>query len=92
MATSPPMRRRPRRPLPPRAGDVRPLDSRGHELVPHTADVGLLARAGDLAGLFEEAAAAFRCASHDRYTRACQDRGCDTSCQPACVLQGIVSR
>lgn len=59
MATSPPMRRRPRRPLPPRAGDVRPLDSRGHELVPHTADVGLLARAGDLAGLFEEAAAAF---------------------------------
>ena len=36
-----------------------PPDSRGHELVPHTADVGLLARAEDLAGLFEEAAAAF---------------------------------
>jgi SHS2 domain-containing protein len=53
------MRRRPRRPVPPRVADVRPLDSRGHELVPHTADVGLLARAGDLAGLFEEAAAAF---------------------------------
>ena len=59
MTTSPPTRRRPRRPVPPRLADVRPPDSRGHELVPHTADVGLLACAGDLVGLFEEAAAAF---------------------------------
>jgi SHS2 domain-containing protein len=59
MTTSPPMKRRPGRPVPPRVADVRPLDSRGHELVPHTADVGLLACAGDLVGLFEEAAAAF---------------------------------
>lgn len=59
MTTSPPTQRPPRRPVPPRPADSRPPDSRGHELVPHTADVGLLARAGDLPGLFEEAAAAF---------------------------------
>jgi SHS2 domain-containing protein len=38
---------------------VHPPYQRGHELVPHTADVGLRACAGDLAELFEEAAAAF---------------------------------
>jgi SHS2 domain-containing protein len=59
VATDPPISQRRRRPVPPRLADLRPAASRGHELVPHTADVGLRARAGDLAGLFEEAAGAF---------------------------------
>ncbi|MGA2512811.1 MAG: archease [Candidatus Limnocylindrales bacterium] len=58
MTTSPPIRQ-PRRRVPPRVEDVQTLGPRGHEILPHTADVGLVARAGDLAGLFEEAAAAF---------------------------------
>ncbi len=33
------------------------LTERGHELLPHTADAGLRARAADLPALFEEAAA-----------------------------------
>ena len=59
MTTNHPVSHRARQPASFRPADVRPPYRRGHELVPHTADVGLRARAGDLAGLFEEAAAAF---------------------------------
>jgi len=43
---------------------------RGHEAIPHTADVGIRATASDLAGLFEEAAQAVAEIAADVQARA----------------------